>query len=116
MGVANFDYRKELLKRQQLVKEISPRETGHRFCQDQDPTQTELCFLYSGCKTMRTRIKVLTASHALAVSDSLTLSLIRGGKCLFRPQGQIYISDLKKTLGKHPVRLNYRKQTKHGQS
>lgn len=27
---------------------------------------------------MRTRIKVLTASHALAVNDCLTLSLIRG--------------------------------------
>ena len=78
LDVANFDYWKELLQSQQLVKEVSSGETGHCFCQDQDPTPTELCFLYSGCKAMRTRVKVLTASHALAVGDCLTLSLIQG--------------------------------------
>lgn len=116
MDVANFDYWKELLRKQQLVKEVSPGETGHCFCQDQDPTQTELCFLYSGYSSIQNQGKGLDCITCSGSRWFLNTEPNSGAKCLLRPQGQIYISDLKKTLGKCSVRLNDRKQTKLGQS
>lgn len=82
LDVANFDYWKELLQSQQLVKEVSSGETGHCFCQDQDPTNWALLPLFS-CKAMRTKVKVLTASHALAVGDCLTLRALIQGESVY---------------------------------
>ena len=116
MNVANFDYWKELLKKQQLVKAVSLGESGHCFCQDQDPAQTELCFLYSGYSSIQNQGKGLDCITCSGSRRFLNTEPNSGAMCLLRPQGQMYISGLKKTLGKCPVRLHYRKQTKLGQS
>lgn len=97
--VANFDYWKELLQSQQLVKEVSSGETGTASARIRTHTNWALLPLFrlQGDENQGKGVDCITCSGSLRLPNTEPNS---GGKCLLRPQGQIYIclKDLENTL------------------